>query len=171
VIRAAADLADQDGWTALSLAALARHVGRHATSLYAHVSGLDDLRKAISLVAAEELAERVWSAAIGKVREEALAAIAVQYRDYAADHPGRTASLSAMDPEDPDFAARMARLHEPLAATFRSFGLDDEASADSHRIFGATINGLVNTGGAYLVDRAVDLFVVALSSGAWPARQ
>jgi hypothetical protein len=62
----------------------------------------------------------------------------------------------------------MARLHEPLAATFRSFGLDEPQAASAHQIFGATINGLVNTGGADELDQAVALFVVAMSTGTWP---
>ena len=153
----------------MTLARLARELGRHATSMYAHVTGLDDLRKGISLLAATELADRVWSAAIGRAGADALAAIAVEYRSYAAAYPGRTASLSAIDRSDPDFAARMARLHEPLAATFRSFGLGEEQCSSAHQIFGATINGLVNTGGAEEMDQAVALFVVALSTGRWPA--
>jgi AcrR family transcriptional regulator len=168
VIRAAADLVDRDGWSALSLAGLARELERHATSLYAHVDGLDDLRAAIALLAADELADKVWSATIGKIGAEALTAIALEYRSYAADHPGRTTSLSAMDRDDPDFAERMDRLHEPLAATFRSFGLDEAQASSAHQIFGATINGLVNTGGADELDRAVALFVVAMSTNAWP---
>lgn len=169
LIRAAADLVDRDGWAALSLARLARRLGRHATSMYAHVTGIDDLRRGISLLAADELAERIWSAAIGKVGADALVAIALEYRSYAAVHPGRTAALSAIDRDAPEFAARMARLHEPLAATFRSFGLDEAQAASAHQIFGATINGLVNTGGAGELDQAVALFVVAMSTGAWPA--
>jgi AcrR family transcriptional regulator len=169
VIRAAAELVDAEGWDALSLARLARDLGRHATSMYAHVTGLDDLRLGIALLAAEELAEKVWSATIGKVGAEALGAIAREYRSYAAAFPGRTASLSFADRSDPDFAARMNRVHEPLAATFRSFGLDDEQAASAHQIFGATINGLVNTGGVDELDQAVALFVVAMSTGEWPA--
>jgi AcrR family transcriptional regulator len=168
VIRAAADLVDREGWNALSLAKLARELGRHATSLYAHVNDLDDLRKEVSLLAAEELGAKVWSAAIGKVGAEALAAIAREYRAFAAAYPGRTASLSAIDRRDPDFAARMAHLHEPLAATFRSFDLDEAQASSAHQIFGATINGLVNTGGENELDRAVALFVVAMSTKAWP---
>jgi AcrR family transcriptional regulator len=168
VVRAAADLVDQAGWQALSLAALARELGRHATSMYAHVTGLDDLRKGIALLAAEELADRVWSATMGKVGAEALAAIALEYRTYAAACPGRTASLSAADRDDPEFALRMARMHEPLAATFRSFGLDEAQASSAHQIFGATINGLVNTGGADELEQAVALFVVAMSTGTWP---
>lgn len=168
VVRAAADLVDREGWGSLSLAGLARHLGRHATSLYAHVESLDDLRKEVSLLAADELADRVWSATIGKVGAEALTAIALEYRSYAAAHPGRTASLSAIDRDDADFAARMKRLHEPLAATFRSFGLDDGQASSAHQIFGATINGLVNTGGADELGQAVALFVVAMSTNDWP---
>lgn len=168
VVRAAADLVDRSGWEALTLARLARQLGRHATSMYAHVSGLDDLRKGIALLAAEELADKVWSATLGKVGADALDAIAREYRAYAAAFPGRTASLAAVDRDDPDFAARMNRVHEPLAATFRSFGLDDEQAASAHQIFGATINGLVNTGGADELERAVSLFVVAMSTGTWP---
>src|SRR5256714_2372532 len=138
VIRSAADLADRDGWQALSLAALARTLGRHATSMYAHVSGLDDLRKEVSLLAAEELADRVWTTTLGKVGADALAAIAVEYRSYAAAHPGRTASLSATDRKDPDFAARMNRLHQPLAATLRSVGWDVGRTALAHSVSGAT---------------------------------
>lgn len=169
VIRCAADLVDREGWQALSLARLARELGRHATSMYAHVSGLDALRKEVSLLAAQELADRVWSATLGRVGPEALSAIALEYRSYAEAHPGRTASLSAADRNDPEVATRMTRLHEPLAATFRSFGLDAEQASSAHQIFGATINGLVNTGGADQLDQAVALFVVATSTGKWPA--
>jgi AcrR family transcriptional regulator len=168
VVRAAADLVDREGWHALSLAHLARGLSRHASSMYAHVDGLDDLRKGVALLAATELADRVWSAVIGKVGSDALHAIAVEYRAYALTHPGRTASLSAIDRDDPEFAERMARLHEPLAATFRSFGLDDEQAAAAHQVFGATVNGLVGTGGLDQLDQAVRLFVVAMSTGDWP---
>jgi AcrR family transcriptional regulator len=169
VVRAAADLVDREGWAALSLARVARELGRHATSMYAHLRGIDDLRAAIALLAVDELAGRVWTAALGKVGADALGAIAREYHAYATAHPGRTAALSGIDPSDPAAAGPLARLHEPLAATFRSFGLDEDQAASAHRIFGATINGLVATGGTGELDRAVALFVVGLSSGSWPS--
>src|SRR4029453_4987075 len=61
VVRAAADLVDREGWPALSLAGVARELGRHATSMYAHLRGIDDLRQAIALLAVDELADGVWS--------------------------------------------------------------------------------------------------------------
>jgi AcrR family transcriptional regulator len=168
VVHAAADLADLEGWPNLSLAGVARELGLHATSMYAHVGGIDDLRQSIALLAVGELADRVWTASLGQVGADALGAIARQYGAYAAEHPGRTAALSAIDRDDPTAGAPLARLHQPLAATFRSFGLDEAQSATAHQIFGATINGLVNTGGADRLDQAVALFVLGLSSGTWP---
>jgi len=168
-VRAAADLADRDGWHALTLSRLARELGRHASSMYAHVSGLDDVRKEIALLAADELADRVWSATMGKVREDALEAIALEYRRYAERYPGRTAALSAIREADADFAARMERLHAPLAATFSSFGLDDAQARSAHRVFGATIDGLVRTRQTKELHHAVAVFVTAMSTGGWPA--
>ena len=169
VVRAAAELVDREGWNALSLAKVARVLGRHASSMYAHVRSLEELRTEIGVLAAEELADAVWAAVLGKVGAPALSAIAAEYRRYATTCPGRTASLAAVDPANPEFAARMMRLHQPLAATFRSFGLDDEQAAAAHRIFGATINGLVSTGGTAETGHAVELFVTAMSTGTWPA--
>ena len=168
IVHAAADLADREGWDSLGFAGLARTLDRHATSMYSHFTSLEDLRRAVSVLAAEELAARVWSAAIGKNGADALRGIAWAYRSFAADHPGRTRSLSSTDRDDPEFAATMSHLHEPLAATFKSLGLDDHHSAVAHQVFGATIDGLVNTGGADLVDEAVDLFFAALSTSSWP---
>jgi AcrR family transcriptional regulator len=168
VVRAAADLADREGWDALSLAGVAREVGRHATSMYAHLRGIDDLRAAVALLAVGELADRVWTTTIGKVGPDALAAIAREYRSYAQEHPGRTAALSSIDTDDPDTLAPLARLHQPIAATFRSFGLDEAQAAIAHKVFGATINGLVATGGADELTQAVNLFVIAMSTGNWP---
>src|SRR5439155_951049 len=100
------------------------------------------------LLATEELADRVWSAAIGKVGADALAAIALEYRAYASTFPGRTASLAAADRDDPDVAVRMNHLHEPLAATFRSFGLDEPQTRSAHQIGDGRADNLSAVDGA-----------------------
>jgi AcrR family transcriptional regulator len=58
LVRAAADLADRDGWSRLTLSKAAESVDRHVSSLYTHVDGLDDLRRQIALLAIDELADR-----------------------------------------------------------------------------------------------------------------
>ena len=55
-------------------------------------------------------------------------------------------------------------------ALFDNTHQETAGNADSaHRIFGAMINGLVRTHGADELQAAVDLFVVAMSTGSWPA--
>lgn len=178
LIRVAADEADRVGWANLTLSEVARQVDRHVTSMYAHVDGLDGLRREVALLALGELSDEVWRAAMGRVREDALAAIAEVYRRFGEQHPGRvTAIMTASHHGDDEMTAAGARLAEPIRATFRSFGLDDEAVALAHRVFSATIDGFVRAEATdqYTPDNAdaafhqlVQLFVVALSTGQWP---
>ena len=168
VIRVAADLADRDGWHALTVSEVAKELGRHPSTLYGHVPSLDALRQDIAVFAMRELAERVWRCVLGKTGSAALQAIAEEYRDYAERFPGRTMSLSSVSPETPGYAEQASRLHEPLRVTFLSFGLDDEQAAIAHRVFGATIDGFVRTAPGMDITPAVDVFVAALEAGTWP---
>lgn len=167
VVKTAAELADAEGWAALTMSRLAKELDRHVSTLYAHVESLADLRREVALLAMDELAEEVWRAALGAVKGDALRAIAVEYLAYARRHPGRVAAMVQVPPDD-EVAAKGVRLAEPVRATFRSFGLDDDAVVTAHGIFSALVTGFAARGGDVSLDPAVDLFVVALESGRWP---
>jgi AcrR family transcriptional regulator len=179
-VRVAADVADRDGWENMTLSQVAKEVDRHVTSLYAHVDGLDALRREIALLALEELADGVWRAALGRTREEALVAIASVERSYARDHPGRNAAvLTVHRADDEELRERGRRLAEPIRATFRSFGLDDHQVAVAHSLFSSALRGLVlaeltdtftyhDLGLDEVHDQLVLLFAAALSGGDWP---
>lgn len=166
----AADLVDREGWHSLTLSAVAKAVGRHPSSMYAHVESLDDLRREIALLSTIELSDKVWRAVLGKVGKDALLAVAETYRDFARDHPGRTASVSWVREDDPEFTVAAAKLHEPVHVTFRSFGLDDEQTKIAHRVFGATIDGFVRTVPGEDINQVVGVFLAALETGHWPYR-
>ena len=130
LVRAAADLADRDGWSQLTLSKVADEVDRHVSSLYTHVGGLDDLRREVALLGIDELTDEVWRAAIGRSGGEALTAIATVERDFSREHRGRIAAINAYSGVgDDEFRARGARLAEPIRATLAGFGLDDERVA------------------------------------------
>ena len=168
VVQVAAALADREGFAAVSLSAVAREVDRHVTSLYAHVESLADLRRAVTAFALEELADRVWRAVLGKVKGDALLAIAEEYRDYAIAHPGRTAAMLVdREAHDDELTGLGARLAEPVRATFRSFGLDDRQVVVAHSVFSATVEGFAGRGNDDF-HQAVALFVAGLESGRWP---
>lgn len=180
LVRVAADVADRDGWANLTLSQVAKEVNRHVTSLYAHVDSLDALRREVALLALAELADEVWKAALGRSGEDALAAIAAVERAYSRDHPGRsTAMFTFSRSDDEELRAAGLRLAEPVRATFRSFGLSDGHVAMAHSVFSSALRGLVlaeitDTFAFGNLDQTheqlICLFVVALSSGSWPAK-
>lgn len=169
VVRTAADLADRDGWAAVTLSGVAREVDRHVTSLYAHVDSLADLQRQVAMLAIDELTDEVWRAALGRVRGDALRAVAAVYRDFGTRHRGRVDAVAAAS-LDEEVAAHGRRLAEAVRAVFRSYGLDDERAAAAHGVFSATLHGLVRAGRSdRTLDDAVALFEAALSTGRWPA--
>lgn len=180
LVRAAADLADTEGWQKLTLSLVAGRVHRHVTSLYAHVDSLDELRRQVALLATDELSEQVWKAALGRVGVDALRAIRDVYRAFALDHPGRTAAmLDADHHHDPELRAKGVRLAEPIYATFRSFGLSEAQVLDAHRIFSSAVRGLTIAESSEIFvaagslnstfDQLIDLFVTAIGTGQWPS--
>jgi AcrR family transcriptional regulator len=170
VIRTAADLADRDGWSALTMSQVARELDRHVSSLYAHVESLAELRREVALLALDELADAVWRAVLGKVQGEALQAIADVYVDFATQSPGRGAAIRERRADDPELSARGLRLAEPIWATFRSFGLEEDQLVTAHHVFTAMVLGFAQREARGELAQAVALFVVGLESGRWPVR-
>jgi AcrR family transcriptional regulator len=178
LVMTAADLADRVGWSELTLSEVARAVERHVSSLYTHVESLEDLKREITLLALDELSEAVWRATLGRVKEEALRSIAVVLRQYCEDHPGRAAAIvQTRHAPDPAKTSRAERLAEPICATLRTFGLNEEQVFHAHRIFSASIWGFVQgergelfpEGGVNATfDNLLEMFCVALGTGRWP---
>jgi AcrR family transcriptional regulator len=141
VTRAAADLADERGLAAVTMAALARHLGVRAPSLYAHVAGERDLRQRVALLALAESADRVGEAVAGRSGRDALDALGRAYRAFAAAHPGRHEATTL--PLDDEVAAGGAGpRHAVLSrAVLRSYALGEPAETHAVRLLGATVRG------------------------------
>ena len=181
LVRTAAEVADRVGWSELTLSAVARQVDRHVTSLYAHVDGLDDLRREITLLSLGELSDAVWRATLGRVREDALREIAFVLRQYCEDHPARASSIVlTKHGSDPEQVSGAKRLAEPIEATLRSFGLSDDQVFHAHRAFSASVWGFTQAESGELFpqgradesfEQILGLFFLALGSGSWPTQQ
>lgn len=176
LIAAAAELADTNGWNELTMSKVAEAVDRHVSSLYSHVDDLDSLRREIALLAVTEIGDVVWEASVGRSGADALTAIAEAERDFARLHPGRMAALRAhLGVDDSEFQKQALRVAQPIRTVLASFGLDEQQVAIAHRVFSATVRGLIEPGtplGTSADDTAlqatVTLFVTALRSGTWP---
>ena len=176
LVATAADLADKIGWTELTLSKVAEAVDRHVSSLYSHVDGLDALRREIAVLAVTEISDVVWRASVGRSGADALTAIAEAERDFARLHPGRMAALRGhLGADDAEFTERAKRIAQPIRTVLASFGLDEKQVAIAHRVFSATVRGLIEPGTPLgradddiALQATVTLFVTALESGNWP---
>lgn len=143
VVGAAAQLADQLGLPAVTLARLAARLGIRAPSLYAHVDGLEDLRRRLGARGARELGTALRSAAVGKSRLTALRAVAQTYRAYAQAHPGTYAAMQRA-PDQPGDAAEAAREPvEVLLAVMDGYGFAGEEAIHAVRVVRAALHGFV----------------------------
>jgi AcrR family transcriptional regulator len=156
VVEAAASLMDEQGTESFTLAALAERLGIRSQSIYAHVAGLDQLRRALALLSLEELGRRLGRAAMGRTGREALHALAHAHAIFAAERPGLYA-CSLRSPEgDAELARRIDEVSDPWYAVLASFGLGPSEVAHYHRILWAAIHGFVTLRRQGLMTRDAD---------------
>jgi AcrR family transcriptional regulator len=173
----AAELADEVGFEAVTLSALARRFGVKDASLYAHVRGLRELRTRLALLAGGEMIDEIADAVAGRAGREALAAFAGAYRDYALRHPGRYAAMQVrIDPDVVPDSPAMRRTAEITYGMLRAYGLAEPDLTDAVRLLRATFHGYcaLEAAGGFADprdvraswDKAVDALHVALEN--WP---
>jgi AcrR family transcriptional regulator len=159
VVAAAAQLADDDGLEAVTLARLAAILGVRSPSLYAHVDGLDDLRRRLATRGARELAAELQRAVAGRSGGDALSAMAEAYRAYARAHPGTYAALQRPPSRrDAEGAGAAAGAVEVVLAVLRGYDLEGDEAIHAARIIRAALHGFVTleTGGGFGIPLALD---------------
>lgn len=145
VLRAAAELADVEGFDALTLARLADALQIRTPSLYNHVAGLEGVRRGLAVLGVRELRDQMARAAIGKSGADALIAIAQAYRHFAKDHPGLyAASLRAPGPDEPELIAVSDDVLAIIHAVLAPFALSDVAEVHAIRAFRSLCHGFVS---------------------------
>jgi AcrR family transcriptional regulator len=146
VVEAAATLADEHGLDSVTLARLAAEVGVRPPSLYAHVAGLEDLRRRLGARGARELAAEMSLAAAGRAGDEALHAVAHAYRSYGRGHPGSYAAAQRareLRRSDEAIAATRA-VADVVLAVLRGYGLDGDDAVHAARAIRVALHGFVS---------------------------
>ena len=171
VTDAAAELADADGLDAVTLAALAARLGVRPPSLYAHVGGLEDLRRRLSVRGMEELAGALQAAAAGRAGADALAAVAHAYRAYAHAHPGTYAALQRVADRGESELAAAGRIVDVVLAVLAGYGIEGEQALHATRAIRAGLHGFVTLeaergfGLPLDLDESFDVLVAMLDRG------
>lgn len=158
VTDAAAALADEAGLEAVTLARLAERLGVKPPSLYKHVEGLDDIRRALALRGANEVNRRIMKATVGLAREDALIALAKTYWDFAREHPGLySASLRAPGPGETDLAQAGADVVGTVLGVLRGYGLSGDDALHATRGLRAILQGFLSLDAAGGFGLALDV--------------
>ena len=144
IVRTARELAEADGWDAVTTRRLAEKVDYSQPVLYGHFRNMDAIAGAVALQGFEELAAVLRAARKGAGdAAEGLRALAQAYLDYAAAHPAvygamfvRRTDLEFGTPESP--AALRDGFNE-IRAGVEPFAPDDPETATE--VFWAALHG------------------------------
>lgn len=107
LVRAAMDLLEESGETALSLRAVARRAGVSPAAPYRHYANREALISAVAAVGYRELAEQLAAAHASPSTPDQLAAVAIAYVRFALARPGLFRIMFS-EPCDRDNDARVA---------------------------------------------------------------
>jgi AcrR family transcriptional regulator len=172
VVRAAAKIADDHGWDALTLARVAKKLRIRSPSLYNHVGGLEGLRRELKLLALRDLNVALSRATIGKSRDDAVRGLAAAYRAFVKRHPGTYAATMVTAPKnDPAMEAAASNIVETILSVLSGYGLDRREGLHAIRALRSTVHGfaaLEIAGGFGIpldVDKSFDWLVSALLAG------
>lgn len=143
VVAAGAALADEVGFTGLTMGGLAERVGVRTPSLYKHVAGQDDLVRRIAALALDEAGAAVGAAIQGLAGRDALAAAARAFRDYVLAHPGRYAATVGVAPTGPDDPVAVAayRALDSFRAVLRGYDLAPQDADHALRTVRSALHG------------------------------
>lgn len=160
VTEAGAALADEVGYTHLTMGLLAERLGVKTPSLYKHVHSLADLQHRIAVLAMNQLADAIRDAIAGRAVKDALSAGAQAMRAFAHQHPGRYEAGNAAlvtGPEDPMLAASH-RVMDTWAAMLHGYHLDPGHEIHAMRMLRSLLHGfaVLETTRSFQVNASTD---------------
>lgn len=136
---------------------LASDLGMRSQSLYAHVDGIEGLRRQLALRGQHLLGGELRAAVMARSGVDAFRAVAHTYSSFADAHPGLYEASLRAPGDDVEMAEANERTMEPLVAVLQSFGVEADELIHSYRIVWASIHGFVTLRQAGLMSRPVDV--------------
>ncbi len=145
IVNAALSFLDREGWDALTINALAMHLGTKGPSLYNHVHSLEDLRRTVRMRVIDDIITMLNRAGEGRARDDAVLVMAGAYRSYAHHHPGRYSAFTRMPlgGDDPEYTAATRGAAAPVIAVLTSYGLDGQDAFYAALEFWSALHGFV----------------------------
>ncbi|PQP83703.1 TetR family transcriptional regulator [Paenibacillus sp. PCH8] len=147
LLSAAVQIADSDGFQALTLAALAQRLDVRSPSLYNHISGLPGLRQELALMSAQQLSRALTSAAAGVAGDDAIQAVAAAYIGFVREHPGLyEAYFYAPDRSEPELVVATTDALDLLLRLFQPYPLSEAETLHAVRGLRSLCHGFASMG-------------------------
>jgi AcrR family transcriptional regulator len=159
VIAAGAALADEVGFSGLSMGLLAERLGVRTPSLYKHVTSQADLAHGIAVLAMNEIADAIGNAIQGRAGSEALVAGARAMRAWVLKHPGRYAAGNAamVTGSDDPLLPAIQRVLASWAAMLHGYRLDPDQEIHALRMLRSVLHGFATLEAAGSFQIAADI--------------
>lgn len=144
ILAKAIEIIERTGNPVISMRDIAEELRIKTPSLYNHVKSMNDLFIDISRYAADKLKQAQLDAIQGRLRDDALLALATAYRGFAKEHKGLykvTTYLPSLPGEIRTQTAEM--IAGPVFLVLSKYGLDQEQTIHWQRILRSIINGFL----------------------------
>lgn len=145
VLETAIKLADKLAPEPLTLNALAEKLNVQKPSLYNYFDGLPGLQRELALAGARELRDRLSRVGVGKAGDDAMFALAYEFRAFIRQHPGVYALMVRASrnrkPIDRELGAAETQTLEVVMAAFAAYDLDAEEMLHMLRGFRSCVHG------------------------------
>ncbi|HWK23197.1 MAG TPA: TetR/AcrR family transcriptional regulator [Ureibacillus sp.] len=142
IIETATKLVEEKGYNNFSLRELAGRLNVKAASLYYHISGVDDITKAVGELASERMNQAFESATKGKERDAAVSALAHAYRKYVKENPELYLAIMGVPlSDDKDLSEQRMRTISPIYEIMGQYRISKEEIMHCQRIFRSTLHG------------------------------
>jgi len=144
ILAAAAEVADTQGFEAVTLAKLAQRLNIRTPSLYNHVAGLPELRKLLALDGLNLLVDWLNRRMEEKDGEEDVHRYCEAYLQFAREHPGLYEAIQrAPEPDDPLLTQAANRVVELALKTLAPYELSQEEAVHAVRGMRSLLHGFV----------------------------
>ena len=144
ILDTASRIADKDGLENLTVASIASEVGVQPASLYHHVQGVAGIKRELSILGMQLMADNILSATSGLSKDDALWAVANAIRDFSKAHPGLyEATIPSAAPDDAEKIKIGDSLFDVIRTALRGYGFSGDDEYHLVRSIKTAIHGFI----------------------------
>lgn len=145
IVNAAMELLLEKGYNGFSVRELAQKLECRAASLYNHIDSFDDVNRAVGKLASRQMNEAMEAATEGKTGDEAVRALAWEYRRFAENHFELYQAVMGMPALDQNDSLKVGRDSLiVIRKVVHQYGISEADAVNFSRCFRGVLHGFVS---------------------------